>query len=353
MLRLSLEKNRIIYLSLRLERWRDNMPARLHWLITYPPEVVERQPRIYECSFFNLFPIRLAPNRIASWANNVLAKRVLTRLARQLGISRPVLWFTFPAMLAACDILEPRLIVYDCSDRWPKHFLGDERILLRQADVVFVTARRLFEAKKPLNANIHLVPNAVDPEHYYQALLPETPIPHDVARLAGPVIGLVGAINDKVDVSLLVKLARAHPEWSIVTVGPVFPTQVRLQTLESLPNVHMIGYREPGELPGYLKAFDVALIPYVLNERTAAINPLKLYEYLAAGKAVVATALPELFPFQAVVRIASSGDDFIYQVEQALKEDPGAMLRQRLEAVKEHTWDQRVATMARLVEPLL
>jgi len=354
MSRLSLHNNRIIYVSVCLERWRDNIMSRLSWLMAYPPEVVERQPHVYEFSLFNILPNRLAPYGLASWANNVLIKPALKYLAQQFDISRPILWFTFPALPGACRQLEPRLIVYDCSDRWPECFWKDERILLKQANVVFATAHSLLEDKRGLNPNVHLVPNAVDVEIYRRALLPETSIPSDVANLPKPIIGLMGAINDKVDVSLLEKLAQAHSDWSVVLVGPIFSSEVPIQILERLSNLHMLGYRKPTELPGYLKAFDVALIAYVLDERTAAIDPLKLYEYLAAGKPVVATALPELSRFRRVVRVASGVGDFICQVEQALlEEDVAGMVQQRLEAVKEHTWNQRVATMARLIEPLL
>lgn len=353
MSRLSLCNNRIIYVSVCSGRWRDNILPRLNWLMAYPPQIVERQPGIYEFSLFNILPNRFAPYRVASWANDVLVKPALKRLAQQLDISHPILWFTFPTLLAACQQLAPRLIVYDCSDRWRECFWKDERILLKQANVVFATAHSLLQDKTGLNPNIHLVPNAVDMETYHRALLPETPVPSDVADLPKPIIGLMGAINDKVDVSLLERLAQTHSEWSVVLVGPIFSSEVPVQILERLSNVYMLGYRKPAELPGYLKAFDVALIPYVLNERTAAINPLKLYEYLAAGRPVVATALPELSRFRGVVRVASSVDDFICQIEQALEVDNARLVQQRLGVVKEHTWDQRVATMARLIEPLL
>jgi len=353
MARLAERGHRVFYLSFCLKRWRDQLAPRLRWLRAYPPALTERQPGIYELPLFNLLPNRALSLPGAHRANDLLLQPLLCRLAHHLGHSNPILWFTFPTLLSACQALEPRLVVYDRSDRWPDYFHRDEQQLLKRADLVFATARSLAQVSREFNDNVHLIPNAVDVEHFRRAMLPETEIPADVAALPRPVAGLVGALNAKVDTGLLERLARAHPDWSIVLVGPVLAREVPLPRLQALPNVHLLGHRPPHRLPNYLKAFDVALIPYVLDERTAAINPLKLYEYLAAGRPVVATALPELEPFRHLVRVAQDAPDFVAQVELALAEDDPSLPQQRLAAVQGHTWNQRVAMMIDAIRPLL
>lgn len=342
-------RNRVVYVSFDLGRWRDNMLARARWLVAYPPETRKHASQLFELPLFNILPTRFTARYLARKINGALTAPVLDRLGRQLRGSCPILWYTFPILPAACLHFEPRLIVYDRSDHWPDHYSKDERMLLKRADVVFATARSLLESAEHLNSNVHLVPNGVDVKSFRRALLPETSIPLDVAGLPKPIVGLMGAINAKIDTSLLTRLAQAHPAWSIVLVGPVIPSEIPTRTLQNLPNVHMLGYREPSCLPEYLKGFDVAVIPYVLNERTRAINPLKAYEYLAAGRPVVATALPELRGFGSVVRIARGRNDFVTQVELALQEDDPELAHRRFAAVQNDTWDQRVATMEHLI----
>lgn len=341
--------NRIIYVSFNLGRWRDNLLPRARWLAAYPPRPRRHLSQLVELPLFNILPNRLTSHPAARKINAALIRPVIKDLAAQFPVSRPILWYTFPILPEACRHFEPNVVVYDRSDHWPEDYLQDEIALLKRADVVFATARTLLKTAESLNSNVHLVPNAVDLASYRRALLPETRIPSDVAHLPRPIIGLVGAINAKVDISLLEKLARAHPEWSIVLIGPVFPSVVPAQRLKNLRNVHLLGYREPRELPAYLKAFDVGLIPYVIDERTRAINPLKVYEYLAAGKPVVTTPLPELREFDSTVYIAAHRDDFVSQVERALQEDDIRLAYRRAKAVEDHTWDHRVATMNRLI----
>src|SRR5262249_55425523 len=135
-----------------------------------------------------------------------------------------------------------------------------------------------------------LITHGVDVAHFRQACDPDTPIPADISALAKPIVGFFGLIEDWVDLRLIRFLAQTRPAWSFVLVGKAVADTAALQ---GLPNVHLLGRKDYRELPGYCKAFDAALLPFVINELTLAANPLKLREYLAAGLPVIASAIPE------------------------------------------------------------
>jgi len=156
-------------------------------------------------------------------------------------------------------------------------------------------------------------------------------------------IGFVGWIGHQIDVQLLLDIALAYPQYSLVLVGPDALTRDHLyQTLRAQPNVIFTGRKELDELPGYLKAFDTAIIPYTLSGHTYAIYPLKLHEYLAAGRSVVATDLPELRPFASVVRLAAARDAFVRSVAYAILDNDPTAIAERTDVARHNTWDERV-----------
>jgi glycosyltransferase involved in cell wall biosynthesis len=148
-------------------------------------------------------------------------------------------------------------------------------------------------------------------------------------------------------------LARADPSWHVVLVGPVQPGDVDESRLRAFPNVHLLGGRPVDDLPAYLGALDVGLIPYKLNELTKNIFPLKLYEYLASGLPVVAAALPELESFGDVVRLAAGPAEYPGLVRTALAEDDPEARRKRASQAAGESWDKRVEEISTLVEEML
>jgi len=166
----------------------------------------------------------------------------------------------------------------------------------------------------------------------------------------------VGGINAKVDLALLAEVAARRPDWRIELVGPLSYglNEGELARLRALPNVHFAGAVPPEQVPAVMAGCDVGLIPYQMNEQTYHVNPLKVYEYLAAGKPVVGTPLPELAQFEPLVRLAGDVDGFVAAVEAALVEgdDPEAIAA-RLAVAAANTWDVRVERMVGLIEEAL
>ncbi|MDA8211797.1 MAG: glycosyltransferase, partial [Clostridia bacterium] len=164
------------------------------------------------------------------------------------------------------------------------------------------------------------------------------------ASIKGPVIGFVGVIQDWVDLDLMYAAAAAHPEWSLVLVGPV-GVGIDVSRLKGLPNVHFLGRKDVGRLPGYLKAFDVCLNPFRMNELTRNVSPLKFYEYLASGKPIVTVDMPGIRDFAGVVEVARKPEEFVPCIERALREETPEKKAERLKRARENSWESRVRVM--------
>jgi glycosyltransferase involved in cell wall biosynthesis len=221
-----------------------------------------------------------------------------------------------------------------------------EQRLITKANCVFVSAERLMRNKAQHNQNTFLIRHGVDVEHFRKACDGSTPVPEDIARIPGPIIGFFGLIADWVDLKLIADMARARPHWSFVLVGKV---ATDLSPFDNIRNIHVLGQRPYEDLPGYCRRFDAAILPFVINELTLNANPLKLREYLAAGLSVVSTPIPEVRELGSLVRIGSTCADFIDHLDCVLsQENSGTRLAVSLEMNRE-SWDERVEEMSRAI----
>jgi glycosyltransferase involved in cell wall biosynthesis len=277
----------------------------------------------------------------------------------RLGLRRDMLWTYNPMTTRLFPTRGFRTVVYHCVDEvdaqrgMPALQIREaERELLAAADCCFVTAEHLLDTRRSQCANIHYLPNVADFEHFARARAADTAIPDDLARLPEPRVGFVGAISDrKIDVELLRRLARAHPDWSIVLIGKIGEGDpwADVGALNGLANVHLLGPRPYSTLPAYLKGFAAALLPSALNDYTRGMFPMKFFEYLAAGCPVVSTALPALRAYAHVASLAASHDEFVAALEAALR-GGGPPLVERLAVAREHTYERRTARMLELLE---
>jgi GT2 family glycosyltransferase len=235
-------------------------------------------------------------------------------------------------------------VVYDCMDEHSGFSnvgtaaADSEASLLGQSDLVLATSRLLYAKTAPVAQRAILLPNAGDFDHFNRPARIQP-----LAQLRGPVIGYYGAIAEWFDVDMLHGAAQMRPDWHFVLIGHTFGADVH--RLEGMPNVHMLGEQPYASLPGYLQRFDVACIPFKLNALTEATNPVKFYEYLSAGKPVVAVPLPELEPYRDLFYAARTAAEFVAQCEAALREDSAERQAARLNCARLNTWGQRYETL--------
>jgi glycosyltransferase involved in cell wall biosynthesis len=297
-------------------------------------------------SVFCPLVIPLHGNRAARWMNRRFFASSLRRACEKLGFQKPITLTFVPSSDDVVGSLNERCIIYYCVDEYSQ-FTGTDRAailemelsLIEKSDLVIVSSSRLYESKRLYNANTFLITHGVDINHFRQACLAETVIPEDCPTPSGPVIGFFGLIEDWVDLDLVRHVALARPGWSFVLIGEV---RADTSAVCNLPNVYLLGRRNYQSLPGYCKAFDIAILPFVDNELTLAANPLKLREYLAAGLPVVATPLPEVLKFNGLVHMARTAEEYLFEIDALLsKGRRGPSLADSVRMDSE-SWDEKV-----------
>ena len=295
--------------------------------------------------------------------NRVLFGGALSWVLRRLRFRRPILWTYNPLTGRYLNLRQPGATskspmfsgaVYHCVDRihaqpgMPATLIADsERQLCRTVNVVFTTSPDLQASLMRLNANTYFYGNVADQAHFAAALdAPLAPAP--LAGIPKPLLMFVGAIDAyKLDLPMLTALARQRPDWSWVLVGPVGETDpdTRIAALQALPNVHLMGLQAYADLPAWLAHADVALLPLQENPYTQHMFPMKFFEYLAAGRPVVATQIPALRPYASGALLCPpTADAFEAAIASALLGD-GPSLEQRLALAAEHTYESRTRKM--------
>ncbi len=272
-----------------------------------------------------------------------------------LRLPRPVLLVFSPNFHEVLGQLGESATVYYCIDELKGYrevdsrmFDAMERSLQQKSDCIVACSQELVDKKRAVHPHVYYLPHGVDWALFRQTLDRDEPLPADIAQLPRPIIGFYGFISDDwIDFELLNEMARAHPEWSIVLIGR---TKQDLGTVLRHPNIHFLGVRPFESLPGYNRGFDVALIPFALNELTVSSNPLKLYEYLASGLPVVSVDIPEVARHPELARVARDQREFIAMTEQALLENSPAQKLARSEAVRNETWANRLEQLSQIIE---
>ncbi|HWF19541.1 MAG TPA: glycosyltransferase [Verrucomicrobiae bacterium] len=271
----------------------------------------------------------------------------------------PVQWFYDPMTVASfAGKMDEIATVYDCMDEHSKfneahpELTRRETELLAKADVVFTGGRKLYESKRRHNSNCHFYGCGVDYEHFGRALDAETSVPHDVKALSRPVLGYFGVVDERMDYELVAKLADANPKWSLAIIGPVLKVPHHL--LPRRPNIHWLGSRDYSQLPAYCKGFDLCLMPFALNAATEYINPTKALEYMATGRMIVSSAVPDVVSnFSSVVKVASSHEEFVTLCREAVERSEPALIERGLKMAAGNTWDSIVAKMERHIDEAL
>jgi hypothetical protein len=273
-----------------------------------------------------------------------------------------IAWYYTPMMLPFSKHVTPDVTVYDAMDELskfkfaPEHLLDLEQELIDRADIVFTGGSSLFEAKKDRHPNVHCFPSSVDRAHVAKARA-RLFDPADQEDLPHPRLGFYGVIDERFDTDLLGKVAEMRPDWSFVMVGPV--VKIGEDDLPHRRNIHYLGSKTYRELPAYLSGWDVALMPFAMNESTQFISPTKTPEYLVGGKPVVSTPIKDVVRHYGKlkgVEIASTPEEFVASCEKALhlsSNPESGWLAEADLMLSATSWDTTQARMAGLIAELL
>ncbi|MCU1338284.1 MAG: glycosyltransferase [Bryobacterales bacterium] len=286
---------------------------------------------------------------------------LLARLFRSKNIQNPIAWFYTPMAIESFPAsVAPAAMVYDCMDELtgfkgapPELRLLEER-LLKSADLVFTGGISLFEAKRAGHPRVHAFPSGVDVSHFAQARCVKDE-PADQIAIARPRLGYAGVIDERMDLELVAGIAALRPDWQLIMLGPV--VKIQPESLPKAPNIHWLGMKDYRELPQYFAGWDVALMPFALNDATRFISPTKTPEYLAAGLPVISTAIRDVVrPYGelGLARIACNAHEFVDGAEQAMAFGMSLKWRERADDfLQTLSWDSTWASMNRLIETLL
>jgi len=273
-----------------------------------------------------------------------------------------IAWYYTPMMLPFSKHITPDVTVYDAMDELskfkfaPEHLLSYEQELIDRADLVFTGGSSLFEAKKDRHHSVHCFPSSVDRCHFAKARARQFD-PADQEDLPKPRLGFYGVIDERFDTELLDKIAEMRPQWSFVMLGPV--VKIAEEDLPRRPNIHYLGSKKYEQLPDYLAGWDVALMPFAMNESTEFISPTKTPEYLAGGKPVVSTPIKDVvrhYGHLEGVGIASTADEFVGACEHALglsRNPESGWLAEADLMLSAQSWNITQARMAGLIADVM
>ncbi len=297
----------------------------------------------------------------ARMLNRHLLAAQINLLARTRGLNRPVLWIAIPTAAEMIGRMRESLVVYQVSDKYDANTMDhatDPAVIRRlhnsaldAADIILYSGRKLFDEAERGRERSYLLEQAVDFEHWSQVGSGTLEVASEIARIPSPRLGYFGAVETwLVDQELIKRASRERPGWNWVFIG----NKSRGLEIEDLPNVHFMPSVEYEQLPHYAAGFDVCVLPWETEVAfTSYGSAIKVREYLATGKPVVISPLPEYEPMRDVLRIARSRDDFLRLVEDALDEQGTDGARARQASVVDGTWDARAEWVSRLIEEQL
>jgi len=304
-----------------------------------------------------------------SASNQEIVRGLVGPFLTENRFTRGIRWHYAPMARYLADLCGSPTVVYDCMDELsafkgaPTELVLRERELMAEAHVMFTGGLSMWLNKREFHPNCYRFDSGVDLEHFGKATRKDTPIPEDVRHLTGPVLGYYGVIDERMDYEALRANAAALPVVTLLLVGPV--TKVDPADLPRAQNILYTydvdkakggipdwdcGKRAYKELPGYLKRFDVALVPFADNEATRFLSPTKTLEYFAGMKPVVSSPVKDVVEnYSDVVRLARSPGEYVAAAQDALAAENTARARRALAKAQEKTWDAIVGQMEDLV----
>lgn len=262
-----------------------------------------------------------------------------------------IVWINDPYKHLMTKLLNSKIAIYDCPDalvfngstKKQRVYNQMKKRLLRESTVSFFTSNALLEEGKKYSHDCYYVPNGVNIETFIQK---KYKTPEIIKKVPGTILGVVGTLDERIDLDLIVYVLENIQESTLFLVGPV---QTKMGNLIQHPRLVLAGKRSYEEMPLFINRFDVGLIPYRVNEITKAIYPVKLHEYLILGKPVVSTNLPDVRRFSDVVWIADSKEQFVRYIRKALDRNNEIIEQKRIEIAKKNSWEKRINQIEKII----
>lgn len=322
----------------------------------------KKASHLFITSQWNLIPFSREYKLVAN-LNHYLNRYRVLRLVKKIGArtERVVIWIYDTEAAEYLSAFPKNFVLYDCVDdhaaqagaeRNRERVRQEEKEILNRADLVTVTSQRLYDLKQSANPTAQLVLNAGDVRLFSA---PTTPSPVAVeyfSRISRPIFGLVGALDSyKIDIDLIEKVARLKPDWQFVLIGePIIEKgHDQISKLKQQTNIHLLGPIKRTLVPGYVRGFDVCVIPYRHSQYNASSFPLKFWEFMATGKPVIVSGVPEVRRFEPLISFVDSAEEFI-EVAHKWLTNPTELTAKRVALAQEHSWEKRVARVLALLE---
>ncbi len=355
--------HRVLYCS-RIPWWRELVwKLRLH-------EPIEWRSRRITPTLRELRPVPWLPRvperpGLNRFAHSLQAARIRSVL-RLAGWDNRILYAWYPEMAELVGHLGERLVCFHCYDYYPQYpwlieherreMPGQMQRLLERADLVFAAGEAM--AAQLGRRDVHVVPNGVDYELFATAHDRDEPPPPEMADIPHPIVAHIGRLQAGLDLGLLAEIARRRRDWSVMLLGPVpgrLPPeqQVAFDELRAQPNAYYIDGKPVAELPRYLRHVEVGLMAYKTTGWLKTAVPLKLFEYMAAGKPSVSPPLDECVRYSDIVAIAATVDEWIAAIEHWLANDSEELAQKRMAIAKANSWDARCRQIVRLIDEKL
>jgi teichuronic acid biosynthesis glycosyltransferase TuaH len=359
------KNNRVLYVNMPLDintalraRQEPEIQKRLQVVLGKENGLVEAEPNVW---VYTTGVLLMSANwlksrtlfKIINELNARLLARSIRKAAQAVGFDSYYILedgLIFPG-LELKRLLKPRRFIYNIRDYvmvvpyFKRHGPWMEAALMKQADIVAANSAYLRDYALPHNPHSYDIGQGCVLSMYQAEA--EYAVPADLAAIPGPTITYTGYLTDiRLDLQLLLTIAQRRPDWQLVFIGPENEVFER-SALHQLPNVHFLGSKLPQELAAYLRHSDVCINPQIINDITIGNYPLKIDEYLAMGKPVVATATSAMDMFAQHVYLALGPDQWLAQLEAALRDHSPERAQERIAFAKSHTWEASVGVIYR------
>jgi glycosyltransferase involved in cell wall biosynthesis len=310
--------------------------------------------------------IALSRNTLSGLNKWLVKRQLLKRFGRLFIKSKLFTYIVDPTLYDYIKIFENEISIYDClnelaslpglSGNEQKNIIVFENKTVNTVDVVFTLSQELYNRRKKIKESVYYLPWAAEYKHFSNEM--DSYKCADLLKHKKPRIGFSGNIWGIFDLDLVRHIAESLPECSIVLIGglaDIFPSGFaqKFKKICTINNIHWLGYKDHSVLPAYLHYFDVCIMPYKIDDWTLTCSPSKFFQYLAQGKPIVSVPIPEVMKFKDddLVRIASSCDEFVDEIKNALSESPSEnIINKRKTVAKNNSWDNRAQKMIDIIK---